>query len=91
MPIYEFDCRSCEARFELLADAGTERATCPECGAAEAERRLSMFGVTARQLTPNQRRRLEEGRGIDRDGARSRFKEGLAKARRRAKRGGGQG
>ena len=90
MPIYEFDCRSCETRFELLADAGTERATCPECGAPDAERRLSMFGVTARQLTLNQRRRLEDKRGTDRDGARSRFKEGLAKARR-AKGGGGKG
>jgi putative FmdB family regulatory protein len=81
VPIYEFECGSCGARFERLAAAGTETATCPECGAEGAERRISTFGVTTRQLTPAQRRRLEDKRGIDRDGARSRWKQTLERAR----------
>lgn len=88
MPLYEFDCSSCEAQFERLVAAGTEEAVCPECGAEGARRRLSMFG-TSRQLTPNQRRRLEDKRGTDRGGASKRFKESLARARRG--RGGGPG
>lgn len=83
MPIYEFECPKCGARFEEIVAAGTKSAPCAECGAEGAERRLSMFGVTTRQLTPNQRRRLEDERGTDRDGARSRYKQSLARARGR--------
>lgn len=50
---------------------------------------MSMFGVTTRQLTPNQRRRLEDKRGTDRDGARTRWKQTMKSAR--DKRGGGKG
>ena len=32
MPIYEFRCPSCGARFESLVPAGTTAAECPECG-----------------------------------------------------------
>ena len=85
MPIYEFECDACGARFEGLVDAGTESATCRECGAEGARRRLSVFG-TSRQLTANQRRRLEDKRGTNRDGARQRFKQTLGKARERGKR-----
>jgi putative FmdB family regulatory protein len=84
VPIYEFECGACGSRFEQLADAGTERAKCPDCGVDGAERRFSAFGVTARQLTPNQRRRLEDKRGTDRGGAKERFKRGRERARRRA-------
>jgi putative FmdB family regulatory protein len=82
MPIYEFECGECGERFEQLVSAGTERADCPACGAAGAERRLSSFGLT-RQPTPGQRRRMEDKRGIDRDGARRRFKADLARNRER--------
>ena len=82
MPIYEFECGECGERFEELVPAGTERADCPACAAAGAERRLSSFGVT-RQPTPGQKRRMEDRRGTDRDGARQRFKANLAKGRER--------
>ena len=80
VPIYEFECGECGERFESLVAAGTETAECPACGTAGAERRLSMFGLS-RQPTPNQRRRMEDKRGTNRDGARTRFKETLAKNR----------
>lgn len=82
MPIYEFECTECGERFEELSDAGTETATCPSCGAAGAERRFSSFGLS-RQLTANQRRRMEDRRGTNRDGARQRFKKNLSKSRER--------
>jgi putative FmdB family regulatory protein len=85
VPIYEFECDSCGARFEDLVAAGTELAPCRECGAEGARRRLSTFG-TSRQLTASQRRRLEDKRGTNRDGARQRFKQSLGRARERAKR-----
>jgi len=82
MPIYEFECGSCGERFEELSPAGTETATCPACAKAGAERRLSSFGLS-RQPTANQRRRMEDRRGTNRDGARQRFKSSLTKARER--------
>ena len=82
MPIYEFECAACGERFEELSAAGTESATCPACGAEGAERRLSSFGLS-RQPTPNQRRRMEDKRGTNRDGARTRFKDSMSKARER--------
>lgn len=82
MPIYEFECGKCEARFEELAAAGTGSATCPDCGAEGAQRRLSAFGLS-RQPTAAQRRRMEDKRGTSRDGARQRFKADLARRRER--------
>jgi len=80
MPIYEFECGECGEVFEDLVAAGTEVVVCRACGREGARRRLSTFGVT-RQPTPRQRRRMEEARGTDRDGARQRFKADLARRR----------
>ena len=88
MPIYEFECGTCGERFDELTAAGTETAACPACGTEGAERRLSSFGLS-RQPTPNQRRRMEDSRGTNRDGARQRFKSDLA--RRRERKPGGSG
>ena len=44
MPIYEFECRPCKERFELLI--GMSRigeATCPKCGSGKVQRVMSMF------------------------------------------------
>jgi putative FmdB family regulatory protein len=40
VPIYEFDCRQCGARFEELVRAGGTVA-CPNCSSEEVERRFS--------------------------------------------------
>jgi putative FmdB family regulatory protein len=92
MPIYEFSCTACGHSFEELvgsnvgADASALR--CPQCGGAELERLVSTQAPLARQLTPNQKRRLEQKRGIDRGGAGERFKQQRAAERRAARRGG---
>jgi putative FmdB family regulatory protein len=43
MPIYEFECSKCGARFEELVRAG-EESPCPECGSEAVERRFSQIG-----------------------------------------------
>jgi putative FmdB family regulatory protein len=88
VPIYEFECRSCGHRFEELVGShvGLEAVDvrCPRCSADAPERLLSTsYAPTHRQLTPNERRRLEDKRGIDRDGARERFARQRAAEKRR--------
>jgi putative FmdB family regulatory protein len=41
MPIYEYTCNQCGKEFEYLV-RGQERATCPDCGSADLEKRLSV-------------------------------------------------
>jgi putative FmdB family regulatory protein len=44
MPIYEYACRTCDHRFEMLVRGG-EAPSCPNCQGAELERALSTFAV----------------------------------------------
>jgi putative FmdB family regulatory protein len=89
MPIYEFLCPACGDRFEELTSAGTESAECPRCGSFQARR---VFSAPARpktlSMSPGQARRAEDKRGIDRGGAKKRFKQQLARERRAGKTGG---
>lgn len=41
MPIHDYRCRACGTAFEALVRAGAQPA-CPGCGAADAERLLSL-------------------------------------------------
>lgn len=89
MPIYEFACRSCGHRFEELVGGhvGVEASevVCPECGSEGAERLLSSsYAPLHRQMTPNQRRRLEGKRGTGRGGAKDRFAKQRAAEKRAA-------
>jgi putative FmdB family regulatory protein len=91
VPIYEFVCESCGHRFEELVGShvGREAAdvACPECGSAKVERQVSSsYAPPSRRLTPNQRRRLEDKRGVDRGGAKERFKRHRAAERSAARR-----
>jgi putative FmdB family regulatory protein len=43
MPIYEFECSKCGARFEELVPAGGT-ARCPRCRSSEVKRRFSPIG-----------------------------------------------
>jgi putative FmdB family regulatory protein len=43
MPIYEFECGKCGARFEELVRAG-ETAPCPQCKSSEVRKRISQIG-----------------------------------------------
>lgn len=40
MPIFDFHCKSCDNRFELLVRSSTVPA-CPACGSAELEKQIS--------------------------------------------------
>jgi putative FmdB family regulatory protein len=96
VPIYEFACESCGHRFEELVGShvgkGESEVGCPECGATKAERLISgSRAPLQRQMTPNQRRRLEDKRGTDRGGAMERFKERRAAEKRAAARRSGEG
>lgn len=44
MPLYEYECSDCDARFETRLDAGRvgeEVVVCPECGSIETTRVFS--------------------------------------------------
>jgi putative FmdB family regulatory protein len=43
VPIYEFECAECGARFEELVRAGA-KAPCPQCKSSNVERRYSPIG-----------------------------------------------
>ena len=51
MPIYEYNCRDCDATFEALVRSG-EPVACPHCGSASLNKLLSapvvLSGRTAR-------------------------------------------
>ena len=47
MPIYEYACPDCNARFETYARTFTEQPACPDCGGAHAARQLSTFAVSS--------------------------------------------
>ena len=46
MPIYEYECRECQNRFELLVFASTSP-QCPECESADLERLMSLSAVSS--------------------------------------------
>jgi len=47
MPLYEYVCRGCSERFEVLQRLGAaaEGVACPRCGGDEPERVLSTFAA----------------------------------------------
>ena len=96
MPIYEFACESCGHRFEELVGThvGLDAAdvVCSECGSAKVERQVSSsYAPLQNQMTPNQRRRMEDKRGTNRGGARERFKQQRAAETRAAAKRSGEG
>jgi len=46
MPIYEYLCKDCSRRFEVLV-YGAKKAQCPHCQSARLEQQLSVFAVAA--------------------------------------------
>jgi putative FmdB family regulatory protein len=68
MPIYEFECRDCGARFEELVGAEAA-AACPSCGSRQTRRLYSTVAPPGRQprgaavrSNESQRREQEAGR-----------------------------
>jgi putative FmdB family regulatory protein len=83
MPIYEFECKECGARFEELTPAGAPVA-CPRCGAESVERLYSSVAPPGRQPR-GARVRSDESRRDEREAARQ---ERLAESRKRRSPGG---
>ncbi|WP_173044344.1 zinc ribbon domain-containing protein [Nitrospira sp. KM1] len=46
MPIFEYVCRECNHRFELLVQTSTN-AACPQCQTTSLDKQFSAFGVGA--------------------------------------------
>ena len=49
MPIYEYSCQDCDAKFERLIKSMSSREAvdCPKCGSTKTSRALSVFTVGA--------------------------------------------
>jgi putative FmdB family regulatory protein len=45
MPIYEYACPGCGARFERLVRRFGEAVACPACARSDVEKQLSVFAV----------------------------------------------
>ena len=78
MPIYEFECEGCGARFEELVAAGTEVA-CSECGSERTRRLYSNVAPPGRQPR-GAKVRGDESRRREREAARQ---DRLAESRKR--------
>ena len=95
MPIYEFRCDACGARFEGLYPAGTESAECRECGSERTARVLSAPGQPLHLVkTPREARKQERANAKLQADSRARFKaarESARKARKTPPAGGGGG
>lgn len=49
MPLYEYACKDCECRFEILQriGEGSEGLECPECESRELEKQFSTFASSS--------------------------------------------
>jgi putative FmdB family regulatory protein len=54
MPLYEYECRLCDRRFDRLVSASVaDQAECPRCGSVEVRRLISVIaGMTGRAEAP---------------------------------------
>lgn len=83
MPIYEFECEACGARFEELVRPGVEPA-CKECGSERARRIYSTVAPPGRQPR-GAKVRADESRRREREAARQ---DRLTESRKRRASGG---
>ena len=52
MPIYEYACPGCGARFEKLVQRFGEAVSCPTCARTDVEKQLSVFAVASASPAP---------------------------------------
>lgn len=79
MPIYEFECEECGARFEELVAADAAAPVCEACGSARTSRLLSNVSPPSRQPR-GAAVRSDESRRREREAARG---ERIAESRKR--------
>jgi putative FmdB family regulatory protein len=53
MPLYEFTCNDCGARFEELIRSDQDIPTCPACSGTSVTRQLSTFATRAGTRSPS--------------------------------------
>jgi putative FmdB family regulatory protein len=53
MPIYEYVCSGCQARFEKLVRRFGEEVHCPSCASAAVDKQLSVFAVAVSAPAPS--------------------------------------
>ncbi len=51
MPLFEYECKGCGNKFELLI-RGSEGPRCPACGGEQVEKCLSVFAVAVKSGSP---------------------------------------
>lgn len=78
MPIYDFECEECGARFEELVAAGTA-AACPACGSERTRRLYARVSPPSRQPR-GAKVRADESQRREREAARQ---ERLSESRKR--------
>jgi putative FmdB family regulatory protein len=79
MPIYEFECEECGARFEELLTDESAEVSCPSCGSRRVRRLMSAVAPPGRQPR-GARVRADESRRREREAARG---ERLAETRKK--------
>ena len=90
MPMYEFRCEECGARFEDLVPVDTQSISCPECSSERTVRAFSSAPGTLRLVKSRGANRRQEAKNIGLNkAAKGRFKETMRKVRE--SRGGGGG
>ena len=47
MPIFEYQCRECGAKFERIVGSSAADVTCKQCASANVDQLFSVFAVTA--------------------------------------------
>ena len=84
MPLYEFECGQCGARFEALVDAGTASVACRACGADKTRRVYSAPGAPLHLVrTPGEAQKQERRNAELRATAKRDFKDARQRARDR--------
>jgi putative FmdB family regulatory protein len=79
VPVYEFECEECGARFEELAPSDTQSLPCSRCGSSRTRRLLSKVSPAGRQPR-GAVARGDESRRREREAARG---ERLAETKRK--------
>jgi putative FmdB family regulatory protein len=52
VPLYEYACPACGARFETLVRRFGDPVACPSCAATDVEKQLSVFAVATAAPSP---------------------------------------
>jgi putative FmdB family regulatory protein len=52
VPLYEYACPACGARFEKLVRRFGEAVACPSCASVDVEKQLSVFAVATASPSP---------------------------------------